>query len=340
MHRTALRRDVWRAPPRQARAAMCVALVVLAHAALLGLVTRGVAPDGRAVALQVRAVPIDMPIAVSTEGPAHAEIAAAERTARSVPAVKPSRPRGERAQTVPVPPASVEVAPPSADAMAALDATAVALSPTRVPPPAQLHYALRRGDAQGAAQLDWTIDGERYELQLHALLPRGRAIDQRSQGSFDDAGVAPLRLADRRAGRDVRAANFQRDRGTVSFSGPGWELPLQPGTQDRLSWLVQLAALAGAAPDSLREGAQWTMWVVGVRGASSPWRFEVRGRDMVGTASAWRLVREPSQPYDVRVEVWLDPVRGPWPLRMRQTQIPGGEPLEWTLRDDVPAAGT
>jgi hypothetical protein len=241
---------------------------------------------------------------------------------------------------VPVPVAAVEVAPPSADAMAALDTTAVALSPTRVPPPAQLHYALRRGDAQGAARLDWTIDGERYELQLHALMPRGRAIEQRSQGGFDDAGIAPLRLADRRAGRDVRAANFQRDRGTVSFSGPGWELPLQPGTQDRLSWLVQLAALAGAAPDSLREGAQWTMRVVGVRGASSQWRFEVRGRDTVGTASAWWLVREPSQPYDVRVEVWLDPMRGPWPLRMRQTQIPGGEPLEWTLRDDVPAAGT
>jgi hypothetical protein len=49
-------------------------------------------------------------------------------------------------------------------------------------------------------------------------------------------------------------------------------------------------------------------------------------------------VREPAHPYDIRVEVWLDPARGHWPLRLRQTQVPGGEPLEWILRDDPAAA--
>ena len=342
MHRTALRRDAWRGLARHARAAACVALVLCAHGALFGLVAREVAPAGRVVALQVRAVPIEVPSAVSrTEATARSDIPATPaRAARKAPSLTPSRSRGEPAPTLSLPAATIDAPPPSADTVAALDATTAAILPTRVPPPAQLHYVLRRGDARGVARLDWAIDGERYELHLHALLPRGRTIEQRSQGGFDEAGVAPLRLADRRAGRDVRAANFQRDRGTVSFSGPGWELPLQPGTQDRLSWLVQLAALASAAPDALREGAQWTMWVVGVRGASSQWRFEVRGRDTVGTTSAWWLVREPSQPYDVRVEVWLDPMRGPWPLRLRQTQVPGGEPLEWTLSDDVLPAGT
>jgi len=29
--------------------------------------------------------------------------------------------------------------------------------------------------------------------------------------------------------------------------------------------------------------------------------------------------------------VWLDTSDGHWPLRLRQTQIPGGEALEWSL---------
>ncbi|HVO08395.1 MAG TPA: hypothetical protein VMT83_16500 [Burkholderiaceae bacterium] len=122
--------------------------------------------------------------------------------------------------------------------------------------------------------------------------------------------------------------------GLITFSGPRWEWPLPAGAQDRLSWLVQLVAIASATPDALRDGAKLSMWVVGTRGALSAWHFEVRGRQPDGAASAWWLVREPEHPYDLRVEVWLDPARGHWPLRLRQTQVPGGEPLEWLLREE------
>jgi hypothetical protein len=147
-------------------------------------------------------------------------------------------------------------------------------------------------------------------------------------------------LADRRQGRDVRAANFQREHGKITFSGPRWELPLQAGTQDRLSWLVQLVAIAGA-PDGLQPGREVSLQVVGARGALNDWRFEVRGLQRVagpwGQADALWLVREPLRPYDLRVEVWLGPAHRHWPLRLRQTTVPGGEPLEWTLIDG-PAA--
>jgi len=53
-----------------------------------------------------------------------------------------------------------------------------------------------------------------------------------------------------------------------------------------------------------------------------------------GEASAWWLVREPAHPYDLRIELWLDPAHGYWPVRLRQTQVPGGEPLEWILRGE------
>jgi len=224
------------------------------------------------------------------------------------------------------------IAPPAPS-----NASPAAIYPTRIPSSAQLHFTLRRGAAVGEASLHWQVDAERYVLQLQASMPHGRTLEQRSQGGFDEAGLAPLRLADRRGGRDVRAANFQREHGKVSFSGPRWEWPLPSGAQDRLSWLVQLVAIAGAAPDAMHEGAELSMWVVGARGAMSLWRFEVRGRQPLaapaGDASAWWLVREPAHPYDLRIEVWLDPARGHWPLRLRQTQVPGGEPLEWMLRD-------
>jgi hypothetical protein len=235
-----------------------------------------------------------------------------------------------------------EPAPPSADAPVAKPSTtaAAAPAPTRLPESTELVFALQRGAHSGAARLSWRVDGKRYALSLQATLPSGRELEQHSEGGFDAAGLAPLRLADRRRGRDVRAANFQREHGKITFSGPRWELPLETGTQDRLSWLVQLVALIGGATDVLHDGSELAMWVVGARGAASHWRFEVRGQQRVDVAGealdAWWLVREPAHPYDLRVEVWLGTGQGHWPLKLRQTQIPGGEPLEWSLRERTP----
>jgi 2-polyprenyl-6-methoxyphenol hydroxylase-like FAD-dependent oxidoreductase len=108
---------------------------------------------------------------------------------------------------------------------------------------------------------------------------------------------------------------------------------------------VQLAAIAAGAPQGLREGAVVSMLVVGARGAASVWRFQVRSIQSVswsqGTSEALWLQREPQHPYDLRVEVWLDPARDFWPLRVRQTQIPGGEATEWQLSEQPrPAPGT
>jgi len=313
---------VSRRRPRLGGALLCLLAVMLAHVGLWFALWRPASePAGKpAPALQVRRLP-DARAPEATIAPRAAQQAAA-------------RPRVRR----PPPPTSAE--PPIADGLAARDAeappaaTPLPVYPTRIPPSARLTYALQRGAATGSAVLDWQVDGDGYRLQLQSTMSQGRPVDRHSQGGFDAAGLAPLRLADRQRGRDVRAANFQRERGVISFSGPRWEWPLYGGAQDRLSWLVQLVAIAAAAPDALHEGAALSMWVVGTRGAVGAWRFEVRGREAVDGNEAWALVREPEHPYDLRIELWLDPARGHWPVRLRQTQVPGGEPLEWLLRDE------
>lgn len=229
------------------------------------------------------------------------------------PAARPTVPATNTLPPAPRDDAPMPVAPPPIYA-------------TRAPAPVILRYALQRGDARGEATLHWQPDGSAYDLVLKALLPQGATLEQRSQGVFDDAGLAPIRLADRRRGRSAQAVNFQRSQGRITFSGPRWEFPLVPGVQDRLSWLVQLVAIASATP--LAPGDEVALQVVGARGATSRWRFRV-DPDATGPAGGLRLVREPTHLYDLRLELWLDPANGHWPARIRQVQVPGGESLEW-----------
>jgi hypothetical protein len=314
--------------PRGSRVVALLAAVVIAHALLLQFAAR--APHGnaaRAPALQVRQILV--PSQPTPPQPqAMAAVAAAPVAPKTVPAARTPKPHPPRVEQ---PPQAAPVEAPSVQSIQ---------RPARVPPSTELVFELHSGAHSGAARLTWRADRERYALSLQATLPSGREVEQHSEGGFDAAGLAPLRLADRRRGRDVRAANFQREHGKVTFSGPRWELPLETGTQDRLSWLVQLVAWIGGATDDLRDGTELAMWVVGARGAATYWRFEVRGVQRVQLdaheAEAWWLVREPAHPYDHRVEVWLSREQGHWPLKLRQTQVPGGEPLEWVLRHHTP----
>jgi hypothetical protein len=314
------------------RAAALVLLVAALHVLVLMRAAPAARQSPRTAAIEVRQIVA----APKSEPAAVVEPLVAQVSPKPAPTARPSKPRPVR---------EAPVAPDTRSSPVDMASEPAALPPTRIPRSTELVFALQHGAQNGEARLSWHADGERYALSLHATLPSGREIEQHSQGGFDAAGLAPQRLADRRRGRDVRAANFQREHGKITFSGPRWELPLEAGTQDRLSWLVQLVALVDAAGRELRDGTEWTMTVVGARGALSQWRFELRGQQRIEFEGqmfdAWWLVREPMHPYDVRVEVWLGSQQGHWPLRLRQTQIPGGEPLEWLLRQQAsPEPGT
>ena len=89
-------------------------------------------------------------------------------------------------------------------------------------------------------------------------------------------------------------------------------------------------------PALARAGAAVTLFVAGTRGDAEAWRFEVLGHEALelpaGTvARALHLRREPTRPYDTRVEVWLDPARQHLPVRAVFTTLPGGQPLQLEL---------
>ena len=84
--------------------------------------------------------------------------------------------------------------------------------------------------------------------------------------------------------RSAQAANFRRDDGRITFSGTGVEWPLLAGSQDRLSWMIQLAGIAAAEPERLVEGGRITMVVVGARGDAGIWTLRCAGVETIERA--------------------------------------------------------
>jgi hypothetical protein len=178
----------------------------------------------------------------------------------------PPGPSGERQAPAPAraaprqmpAPFAVADEPAAASAPAAETPTMLAAAPIEVPlyatrlaPAGQWRYRITRGVATGEAQLRWPLsDDAHYELQLEGQIAGVTLLDWGSRGQLDAAGIATERFALRRRGRDQQAANFQRDAGKITFSGPTHEPPLPPGVQDRLCWMLQLPAIVARRPNA------------------------------------------------------------------------------------------
>ncbi len=354
--------------PRRAGAALGVGLLVLVlHLGLAGLwpAPPGAADSARP-ALQLRT--LSLPAAAVAPGvPAGAALPADSPAPPAPPALaeqnavaaakRPNAPSpAARTDAVALAlPAAVDGADTADTSDAALQAAAppagtpVPTYATRLPPPATLQYAVRREGAEALpaasprgglqAQLRWQHAAGTYTLTLGL-----GAVGWASVGGFDAHGLAPERHVETRRGRELRAANFQRPDGTgadaspgrITFSGPRVEHPLWPGVQDRLSWMLQLAAVMSADATLGQPGRELVLMVVGVRGDALPWRFEaVAVEDLDVPAGlvrgALRLRREPQRAWDSRVEVWLDPARHHLPVRLRMQQGPGAPLTEFEL---------
>lgn len=257
------------------------------------------------------------------------EASAAEAAAEPVVAVAVAEAAADRAE-----PAASAASVPAPATGAAGDP--VPTYATRVPPAAVLRYQLHRGLLTGQGLLSWRPGPEGYEMAIEGTALGVAVLGWASRGAFDGAGLAPQRFVDRRRGRDVRAANFQRDKGVISWSGVVIEQALMPGAQDRLSWMVQLAAIVEAEPARFVAGERVSMLVAGARGDADVWVFGVTGVEAVDLGGAridgtLALRREPRKPYDTQVEVWLDPSRHHLPVRLKLSTAGGGDSLEFVL---------
>jgi hypothetical protein len=296
-------------------------------------------------AMQVRTVVIEPPPVVAVAAIAPASMTPKRVFApRATPTASPVVPRAE-AVAVRMQDAEagadgwqIAAAPTVAPAASSPDADNetpdVPTYRTRLPATVSLIYELRRGFLSGTGQLEWRLANGRYFMQLDGRVAGLSVITQVSEGGIDRAGVAPDRFTDRRR-KGEQAANFRRDTNRITFSGPSTEYPLLPGTQDRLSWMVQLPAIVAAAPERFAAGKRVTLYVAGARGDADVWHFQVIGTETMApgegsAASALKLVREPRKPNDTHVEVWLDPKRQYLPVRARLTS--NGDTLELLLQ--------
>jgi hypothetical protein len=214
------------------------------------------------------------------------------------------------------PAAPLRSARPGKSAVPPAVETAAADAPLlRLAGPAAWHYRLRQGGQDGEAVLDWQPQPDgRYSLRLSRRIGDRALPAWESLGRTGGTGLAPERFALQRGGVDQQAVNFDADGRRISFSASPAQHELPDGAQDRLSWWLQLAALVQAAP---APGGRWRIWVAGLRGELREWTFEAVDAQPQD-AGTIHLRRQSLGPYDPGIDLWLDPSRGYWPVRLRQ----------------------
>ena len=174
-----------------------------------------------------------------------------------------------------------------------------------------------------SGELLWQQDGQAYKARL-TFSAFGQTRLQTSQGQITPEGLAPVRFADKY--RSEVAAHFNRERGKVTFSANTHDVPLLAGAQDRLSVILQLAALIAANPAQFTPATTVTIQVVGARDADT-WLFTVGEEEKLdlagGEQRALKLVRNPRQPFDQKVELWLAAQLDYLPVRLKITEANG-----------------
>ncbi len=235
------------------------------------------------------------------------------------------------AETAPAAPADSATAPPATTSASAADAPAPAQTPAGVlalAPSAQLDYQMT-GSAKGLTysakgQLAWQNSGDRYSARMtvKALFLGSRTLS--STGRIGAEGLAPSRFSDK--SRSEVAAHFEPDQGRISFSANTPAAAWTPGTQDRVSVLLQLGGMLAGNPAGFAVGSTLSMLTVGPRDADN-WTFVVESEEPLslpfGQLATVKLSRQPRREYDQKVEVWYAPALAYLPVRSKITQANG-----------------
>ncbi len=277
----------------------------------------------------VTAVPVRSPVTVppgrNSSRSGHPErLAAADRHASSEDSIRPE-PAETTGQTATDQVPQVAGATDSASAGPPPPETRAVWAAALVPDSTRLRYQVLSNNFPYSlnAELRWQHNSGRYEAQLE-ISAFGLSRLQTSRGQITPDGLAPLRFSDKY--RSEVAAHFNREAGKVTFSANTPDLPLMAGAQDRLSIMMQLAARIAANPGAFPASSNLLVQTIGPRDGSN-WLFTVGEKETLslpgGELATLKLVRQPGQDFDQRLELWLAPALGYLPARIRITEFNG-----------------
>ncbi|MFZ1180419.1 MAG: DUF3108 domain-containing protein [Herbaspirillum sp.] len=212
------------------------------------------------------------------------------------------------------------------------------------PPPSSdlaydVHAFFDKLNWYGSSTLTWETDGSRYTVTgaVHVrMFARITFLSFTSSGEINDSGVAPELYTEKKRNRAATNTHFNRERNLVSFSSSTTTYPRVGGEQDRASIIWQLVAIGRGDASRFAPGAVIDMFVAGVRDGEV-WRMQIVGQEEIhlsdGAHQAWHIVRQPRPgSYDQRLDIWLDPGRQWYPVRLRFTET-SGDYLEMSLSD-------
>ena len=204
--------------------------------------------------------------------------------------------------------------------------------PHNLPPSADLSYTIKARQhgisLSGDAQVAWQAGDGKYSLHTESRVSLlGKILENRSEGTVDDYGLAPATFYEKRFRKDPSTTRFQRDSKTIVFSEGDDSYPIKGGEQDRSSAQWQLAAQARATPGQFKPGSEWKYFVAGRRDAEV-WSFKVAEREKVhtgqGDVEAVHLVKAPPPDKEgQQVDLWLAPSLDWYPVRIRFNDADG-----------------
>jgi hypothetical protein len=165
----------------------------------------------------------------------------------------------------------------------------------------------------------------RVEAGIGVLFAHVNLLTLTSEGTVGDEGFVPTLMTEKRRGRAMTATHFNRQDGTLTFSASAAKYPLVPGAQDKASVPLQLTAIARADPKQLSGNIDI---LVGEDRDASVFTFMVAGQEQIdtrlGRIATWHLVRPPKPgSYNSRLELWLAPGYGWYPVQIRNVEASG-----------------
>jgi len=203
-----------------------------------------------------------------------------------------------------------------------------------MPPPAKLTMDVARTDKDGTqwsgeAQLDWTYRDDTYHINFEAgirvVFTRVNLAVLTSDGAVAATGFAPIKMTEKRRGRALTATHFDWGANKISFSASQQSFALAAGAQDKASVPLQLAAIARGDVGQLTGNIDM---LVGEDRDAAMFRFIVVGEETIdtklGKLQTWHLARPPKEgSYRSRLDVWLAPAYGWYPVQIRNTEANG-----------------